>query len=104
MFVPLDMRCIRDDEMKRFIQHYLKKDVKLFMLFDCCNSGSILDLKYQYLDSTNFNNATVTGNSETLGDVFMVSGCMDSQTSADAYINRKFQGAHQEFFGLVTNP
>ena len=57
------------------------------------HSGSMLDLKYQYLDSTNYNNHSVDNNSkETEGLVYMISGCMDSQTSADAYINNKFQG------------
>lgn len=93
MFVTLDMKYIRDDEMKQFIQGSLKKDVKLFMLFDCCHSGSMLDLKYQYLDSTDLDKNTVTNNTETIGDVYMVSGCMDSQTSSDAYINSSFQGA-----------
>ena len=94
LFVPLDFNCIRDDDFKSIIQKYLKKNVKLFMLFDCCHSGSMLDLKYQYLDSTNYNNPSVDNNNkETEGFVYMISGCMDSQTSADAYINNKFQGA-----------
>ena len=94
LFVPLDLKCIRDDDFKNMIQTNLKKNVKLFILFDCCHSGSMLDLKYQYLDSTNYNNVSINSNSkETLGSVYMISGCMDSQTSADAYINNKFQGA-----------
>ncbi len=72
----------------------LKKDVTLFVLFDCCHSGTILDLKYQYLDSTNYDTVTENDvNLETNGDVFMISGCMDAQTSADAYINSMYQGA-----------
>jgi hypothetical protein len=30
---------------------------------------------------------------ETTGDVYMISGCRDEQTSADAYINNAFAGA-----------
>jgi hypothetical protein len=53
-----------------------------------------LDLKYQYLDSSNYNNYTENGaNLETLGNVFMISGSTDTQTAADAYINNKAQGA-----------
>jgi hypothetical protein len=94
MFVPLDFNYISDDEIKIFINTYLKKDVTLFALFDCCHSGTILDLRYQYFDSENYDNSTEnTKETETIGNVIMLSGCMDNQTSADAFINSKFQGA-----------
>ena len=93
MFVSLDLQCIKDDDMKKLIQDNLKPDVNVFILFDCCHSGTILDLKYQYLDSSEYNKATQNNNEETLGNIYMISGCKDNQTSADAYINRKFQGA-----------
>ena len=94
LFVPLDFNCISDDEMKLILQNNLKTGVKLLALFDSCHSGTMFDLKYQYLDSTNYNNATVNDKSvETIGNVCLISGCMDSQTSADAFINNKSQGA-----------
>ena len=94
MFVPLDFICISDDEIKKFINNNLKKDVTLFALFDCCNSGTILDLRYQYFDSENYDNSTEnTKETETIGNIIMISGCKDNQTSADAYINSKYQGA-----------
>jgi hypothetical protein len=94
MFVPLDFNYISDDEIKTFINNNLKKDVTLFALFDCCHSGTILDLRYQYFDSENYDNSTEnTNENETIGNVIMISGCMDNQTSADAYINSKYQGA-----------
>ena len=46
---PLDLNYIVDDELKALIQTYLKKDVTLFALFDSCHSGTMMDLKYQYL-------------------------------------------------------
>jgi len=94
MFVPLDFNYISDDEIKTFINNYLKKNVTLFALFDCCHSGTILDLRYQYFDSENYDNSTEnTKETETIGNVIMISGCMDNQTSADAYINSTYQGA-----------
>ncbi len=94
MFVAIDFNCISDDEIKILINNNLKKDVTLFALFDCCYSGTILDLHYQYLDSENYDNFTEnTKETETIGNVIMISGCMDNQTSADAYINSKYQGA-----------
>ena len=93
-FVPLDFNRISDDEMKVIIQNNLKKDVKLLALFDSCYSGTVLDLKYQYLDINNSNQTTVNDKcTETIGDVYLISGCMDNQTSADAFINNINQGA-----------
>ena len=94
MIITSDSKGIVDDELKALIQTYLKKDVTLFALFDCCFSGTVLDLKYQYLDSLDNDNSTVNSNeAETIGNVIMISGCNDNQTSADAYINAKYQGA-----------
>jgi hypothetical protein len=92
--VPCDLNEIVDDELKKIIQTNLKKDVTLIALFDCCHSGSVLDLKYHYMDSLDKNNFTENINeSETNGNVIMISGCSDVQTSSDATINNKNQGA-----------
>ena len=94
VMVPLDFNVITDDELKTVIQTYLKPNVTLFALFDCCNSGSVLDLKYQYLDSLNYDNYTENNKAtDTIGNVIMISGCTDNQTSADAFINNTSQGA-----------
>jgi hypothetical protein len=94
LIVPCDLNGILDDELKNIIQLNLKKEVTLIALFDCCHSGSILDLKYQYMDSLDKNNFTENiDESETVGNVIMISGCNDVQTSSDAYINKKSQGA-----------
>jgi len=66
----------------------------LFAMFDSCNSGTVLDLKYQYMDSLNYDNYTENSKQlETLGDVFMISGCNDRQTSSDSVFNGKANGA-----------
>ena len=94
VIVPCDLNEILDDELKNIIQTNLKKDVTLIALFDCCYSGSILDLKYQYMDSLDKNNFTENINeSETIGNVIMISGCSDVETSNDANINNTNQGA-----------
>ena len=94
VIIPCDLSEIVDDELKSIIQTNLKKDVTLIALFDCCHSGSILDLKYQYMDSLDKNNFTENINeTETTGNVIMISGCNDVQTSMDATINNTNQGA-----------
>lgn len=94
MIVPCDFKCIVDDDLKKIIDANLKIGVTLIALFDSCFSGSVLDLKYQYSDSLDNNNFT-ENNSESItkGNVIMISGCSDIQTSADAKINNKAQGA-----------
>ena len=104
IIVPLDAvsisSCIYDDELNQIIKNNLKNGVKLFMLFDSCFSGTVVDLKYNYLDSDNYNNTTVNPNVlETSGQVFMISGCKDNQTSADAFVNYNGQNT---FAGAMT--
>ena len=94
LIVPCDLNGIVDDEFKSIIQTNLKKDVTLIALFDCCFSGSVLDLKYQYMDSLDKNNLTENINeTETIGNVIMISGCSDIQTSSDTFLNNQNQGA-----------
>ena len=94
MILSCDLQGILDDELKALIQTHLKPGATLFAMFDCCFSGSVLDLKYQYLDSLNYDNYTENDKQlETQGNVFMISGCTDNQTSADAFINKRACGA-----------
>lgn len=91
--VPLDFRrsgMITDDQLHDYLEH-LPKKCKMYCIFDCCHSGTILDLKYQYKGHSR--NAVESPNPALKGNVLMISGCMDTQTSADAKISRKWQGA-----------
>ena len=94
LIVPLDLNCIVDDELKSIINNHLKNNVTLIAVFDSCFSESVLDLKYQYLDTLNNNNDNINVNeTDTYGNVIMISGCTDNQTSDDAVINNLPQGA-----------
>jgi len=94
IIVPCDLNRIIDDELKQIIQDNLPENVTLFAMFDCCFSGSVLDLKYTYMDSLNYDKYTENSKQlETKGNVFMISGCNDYQTSIDTVINNKATGA-----------
>jgi len=94
MIISSDLQGILDDELKAILSTNLKKDVTLVGLFDSCNSGTMFDLKFNYLDSNNYDKFTENDRvSECDGNVLMISGCMDSQTSAEALIDNKRQGA-----------
>ena len=92
--VGCDLKDVTDDELKKIITDNVKSNVTLFCVFDSCHSGTVLDLKYQYLDSLNYNSFSENNtNLETNGNVIMISGCMDSQTSNDTNILGVYRGA-----------
>jgi hypothetical protein len=94
MIVSYDLKGVIDDEFKTIIQANLKENVTLFSMFDSCFSGTVLDLKYQYLDSLNYDNYMENSKQlETKGNVLMISGCNDNQTSADSVFNNIPNGA-----------
>jgi hypothetical protein len=92
--IASDLQPVIDDELKHILSTSMKRDITVICLFDSCNSGTMLDLRYNYLDSNNYDKYTENDKvSECPGNVIMISGCMDSQTSAEAFINNKPQGA-----------
>ena len=94
---PLDYEDageIEDDELFRVVVEPLPKGARLTAVFDCCHSGTILDLPYMF-EASQANLAAATRSRGTLaqdrdasvsevnGSVVMFSGCKDDQTSAD---------------------
>lgn len=83
---------ITDDELIAILK---TARCQLIICFDSCNSGTGCDLQY----SMNYNNGTlskiVNSNSNriiTNPNIIMLSGCRDTQTSADAYDNVSKRG------------
>jgi len=94
MLVSSDLQGVVDDELKAVIQTHLRRDITIIGMFDACHSGTMLDLKYNYLDSNNYDKYSENDKvSECEGNVIMISGCMDTQTSEEASIDNKTQGA-----------
>lgn len=89
ILIPIDSltdynKVIIDDQIKQIINTNLKSDVELFAIIDSCNSGTVFDLHFNYLDSDNGNKTTINNKeSITPSKVVMISGCTDNQTSAD---------------------
>jgi hypothetical protein len=102
LIMPIDATtlntCILDDELNKLIRNTLKPGAKLVAIFDCCFSGTVLDLRYTYGYPDN------TNESETAGDVFMISGCTDQQTSADtvAPINGRMMASGALTYAFLT--
>jgi hypothetical protein len=94
MIISFDLQTVIDDELKNILSTYMKNDVTIFGLFDSCHSGTMFDLKFNYLDSNNFDNYFENNKvTECNGNVIMISGCMDNQTSVETVIDSKPQGA-----------
>ena len=91
--VPLDYQqsgLIRDDTLYSILVSQLPLDCHLFCIIDACHSGTALDLPYLYRTDTGIQKQSESGE---LANIIKLSGCRDSQTSADAYIQGKYQGA-----------
>ena len=77
---------------ENFIQK-LHKSTKLFVLMDCCNSGSNMNLPYTLENGVETKREYEYDHE--LCDIVKMSGCRDDQTSADYYdhLDREYQGA-----------
>lgn len=90
--VSSDLEYITDDELKNIFKECLKPNVTVVGLFDCCHSGTIFDIKftYDYLNNKYIENQK---DSDCQGNILVISGCMDNQTSDEAILDNKPQGA-----------
>lgn len=89
-----DNKGILDDELIHFAQS-LPEGVRCLCVFDCCHSGTIMDLKWRIRGKRNI----VERKGEPCkAKVVCISGCMDNQTSADAWMGKKFEGAMTNSF------
>ncbi len=100
---------ITDDEIRALLVNRVPRGARLYVILDCCHNGTGCDMRYKYEDFSLLlrpatartspvwrtqQKAFVQGRyTDTAGEVYMISGCRDEQTSADAYINNAFAGA-----------
>lgn len=89
-----------DDEIHAIMVKQLPAGVQLRCLFDCCHSGTIMDLAFNWKCERNVmfshvNEFIDENKDHALHDILMISGCRDDQTSADAWIekNKEDEGA-----------
>jgi hypothetical protein len=100
---------VTDDEIRALLVNKVPRGARLYVILDCCHNGTGCDVRFKYEDFSILLRppSARTGAvwrtqqkafanpkyAETAGEVFMISGCRDEQTSADAYINNAFAGA-----------
>jgi hypothetical protein len=113
---PLDFNqtgFITDDVIRSVLAALVPAGARLFIVLDSCHSGTGCDLRHKYDDSSYLINAAepmpdaydpnawalrqtsyeYKRYAKTAGEVFCISGCQDSQTSADAFLAGKAAGA-----------
>ena len=86
--VPVDFNAsgmLLDDDIYLSLVKALDSDVQLLVTTDCCHSGTILDLPYKWRADGSYTIEHNLSKAElnSLPQVVMLSGCKDSQTSAD---------------------
>lgn len=98
--VPIDylVKGLILDEFLLGIFLKFNPKTKIICIFDCCHSGSMLDLPYAYDESKPVDSGVrVVKPLANAPSIYCISGCRDNQTSADAS-DEMGQGA-----GAMTN-
>ena len=111
---PLDYNkagLITDDVLRASLAALVPAGVRLYVILDMCHSGTGCDLRYKYDDTSYLINAGMPSaydpdawalrqtsyefkrHAKTAGEVYCISGCQDSQSSADAYLGGQAAGA-----------
>jgi len=109
---PIDFQTsgfITDDTLRSILN--IPVGVTLYVILDCCHSGTGCDLRYRIEDYSYANSGAnmqkydstqwtlkqtmyeFKNYKKTNGDIFLISGCKDNQTSADAFEDNKATGA-----------
>lgn len=84
---------IIDDDLLKLLLSFNPR-TRLYLVFDCCHSGSMLDLPHVFPEGVSAPDCAARLPAEH-PEIVMISGCRDEQTSADAYNlrTRQFGGA-----------
>lgn len=105
MLVPADYAThgmISDDTIYEKFTSQIPAGVNAMCIFDCCYSGTIMDLPARYLPGEK--GRTVSrSHREVRGNIYCLSGCRDSQTSAEAMTTKsmRMEGSSREGSSVV---
>lgn len=107
VIVPLDFKTaglVTDDEIFNMVK--LSK-CKTMLIFDSCHSGSVCDLQWGFeYKNGNYIKTQASRKAITNPNVISISGCKDSQTSADAFsstLNQNVGAFTSTFIQCLTN-
>jgi hypothetical protein len=96
------VEIISDDELRVALANKIPAGSKLFAVFDCCSSGTALDLQYMWQcpvqDKLTFSQDRKYA--LTPGNVYFLSGCQDGDVSWDT-VNAQGQAGGAMTFALL---
>jgi hypothetical protein len=102
MFLPQDWQVsyISDDLLNSLLKTFKSR---VFMMFDCCNSGTICDLKYSY----NVKNMTMVDyiekNNDEMPDIICCSSSGENANSFEKFYNKNMINSDEnKFYGEFT--
>lgn len=97
--------AIKDDEINAVLNNTIKhqKNMNLFMMFDCCHSGTNADLKYTYDYTGKLTGKSTSSNTDIDASIIKLSGCLDSGVSIETVVNGQSQGVLTSSFIHIVN-
>ncbi|KAF8628998.1 hypothetical protein AX17_005854 [Amanita inopinata Kibby_2008] len=110
---PVDFKQngdIVDNEMNQILVQPLPSGCRLTALFDCCHSGTVLDLPYLHSCHGRIKKTHISKQARTRdappADIICFSACKDDETSADTFEGGIYVGAMSYAFikALKGNP
>jgi hypothetical protein len=78
----MNNKIITDNEINKCIKNNIPKGVSVYLIFDCCHSGDIVDLKYKLID--NEFKPIRPSDPEMDNLIVLISGCAFTQSTTDA--------------------
>lgn len=81
------IECITDDELSRLLVSRVPRGATCYCVWDCCHSGTCLDLRYGYkpISATELVVSENPRYPRGAGTVVLLSGCRDNQTASEAW-------------------
>ncbi|CUF48713.1 metacaspase 5, putative [Bodo saltans] len=99
---------IKDDDLFKLLAGRVHAGVRLTCVFDCCHSGTIMDLPFELVGHSGhaardrLHMSGIRSNNFTAGDVVVFSACADSQTSVEVPNTADFGNGNRGAGGAAT--
>lgn len=97
-----------DDEIWNNLITKVPPKTRLSMFFDCCHSGSMADLKYNFIFTPftdNMFTTSIENNNDVSGDITCLSACYDRQESGDGFaVSQMVKGENGKFQLMMGEP